>query len=291
MNKHIYITGYSFIKSTIILIGLMLCICPFVFGQDSSQLSTDSSQWHKKDRVYKDAEYFSNIPVEKAEQAIDTQKVSTFISQLKKKYQSDDFNYNEKKINALSWWDRVKTRILAFLSSLLPNYHFNIEKLFYRILIGIGLLSLAYILYRLFTKGQKLTYKEEKEQAEVAIKEIEKKLMDVNLDILLEKALNKKDFISAIRYLHLINLKILSQKNFIQWNYKKTNREFLSEIKDAELQQRFATTIQIYEYSWYGHFTVKEDDFKKYKQQFETFKNQVEHKQTNTISSPQKPTD
>lgn len=290
MNKCSHITVNPFFKSIIILICLILFICQLSFGQDSSQLSTDSSQLHKNERVYKDPEYFSDIPVEKAKQAIDTQKISSSFSQLSKKYQSDDFNYNEKKINALSWWDRVKKRIISFLNSLLPDYHFNIEKLFYRILIGIGLLALAYIIYRLFTKGQKLTYKEEKEQAEVAIKEIEKKLMDVNLDILLEKACNKKDFISAIRYLHLINLKILSQKNLIQWNYKKTNQEFLGELKDGVLQQGFATTIQIYEYSWYGHFIVKEDDFKKYKQQFETFRNQVEHKPMNKISSPQKPT-
>lgn len=225
-------------------------------------------------KVYTDSDYFKNIPVEQATHIDDSVSKSTFTN-IQGKYNSDEFNYEDNTINRLSWWKRLSRRVSEFINSLIPDFNLNLGHITYYILVGIGLIALIYIIYRLAISGKGLKFKEEKEEGEIAPEWMEKKLTELDLQTFLRQALAENNYMLAIRYLHLINLKKLAAKGQIEWDYKKTNHEFLREIKNRDLSSDFSLTIRIYEYIWYGKFAVDENKFKKYKRLFNSLNQKI----------------
>lgn len=263
----------------------MFCsISTYTTGQpviDSATLAkktkTDSLA---KENVYKNPHYFDHIPVEKADGLADTAAIKASFSRMKAKYQSDEFNYDEHKINRLSWWERLRQHVAAFLSTLLPHLRINLKKVFYYFLIAFGLLAVAYVIYRIVTGGKNPLYKESAEKAGSSPDWIEKNLMNINLQTHLEEALSDNNFPLAIRYLHLINLKKLAETGQIEWDVQKTNHDFLNEIKSTVLKDDFAETIKLYEYVWYGGFGITESQFKNYSLLFKNYNDKITSKKT-----------
>lgn len=234
-------------------------------------VNTDTVTTEAGDDVYKNPDYFRQVPVEQYGTGADTVHMQSSFGQMDKKYHSSEFDYNEDHIDRLSWWDRLQRWLNDFFSRILPHFNINLSKTVYYFAIGVGVLALAYVLYRLLAKGKKPFYGEANDAADMPPDWIEKKLMEINLNTHLEKALTDKNYVLAIRYLHLINLKALAEKHLIEWNYQKTNHDFLYELRAENLKKAFSQTIRIYEYTWYGGFDISEHRFSQYRQLFEQF--------------------
>lgn len=268
-------------KGTLLLLFCcMLCFCLISENAQAADslskvkpveipVNTDTASTETGDDVYKNPDYFQRVPVERLDALPDSTKAQASFRQMDKKYQSADFDYNENHIDRLSWWERLQQWLRDFFNRILPHFNINLDKTFYYFAIGIGVLTLAYVLYRLLAKGKKPFYGDENDGADMPPDWIEKKLMEVNLNTHLEKALVDKNYVLAIRYLHLINLKALAEKHLIEWNYQKTNHDFLYELKVENLKKAFTQTIQVYEYTWYGGFDISEIRFSQYRQLFE----------------------
>lgn len=80
----------------------------------------------------------------------------------------------------------------------------------------------------------------------------------INFDELLTDAVRQKNYNLAVRYLYLILLRRLNQKQLIIYKPGKTNYEYLNEIKNKELIPNFRIATHNYEYAWYGQFHVDE---------------------------------
>lgn len=225
--------------------------------------------------IYKNPDYFKNVPVAPKQTTTDTKVIQNTFIKIQTKYHSPEFNYKENYINRLSWWDRIVNRITGFLNSLIPNLNWTFNKILYYILIGLGLTALIYVIFKLTVSGKKISFKEENETDRNSPEWAEKRLTEIDLQIYLEKALSDKDFMLAIRYLHLINLKKLALSGQIDWDYQKTNHEFLRELKNEILRPDFEKTIRIYEYIWYGKFTIKESEFSSYEAVFSHFNREI----------------
>lgn len=229
----------------------------------------------KADNIYSNPNYFANIPIEKKTFGTDSIQEKQSFKKIHSKYNSSEFNYQENRINRLSWWDRLSRRISDFLNSLLPKLQWNLSNAFYYTIIGIGLAILIFVIYKLTTSGKKIGFREVKENEVNSPEWVEKKLQELNLQTFLDQALSEKNYMLAIRYLHLINLKKLAASGQIEWHYQKTNHEFLWELKNKELITDFASTIRIYEYIWYGKFKVAENKFGEYRQIFNQFNQKI----------------
>lgn len=269
-------------RASLLLMLVMLWLCGMphnVLAADSLNrttpveipVNTDSLATDTKDDVYKNPDYFRDVPVEQLDNLADTANAGLSFRQMDKKYQSAEFDYNEDHIDRLSWWNRLERWLNDFFRRILPHFDINLSKTVYYFAIGVGVLALAYILYRLLAKGKRPLFKEENEPSERPADWVEKKLMEVNLNTYLENALADENYVLAIRYLHLINLKALAEKHLIDWNYQKTNHDFLYELKEDKLKKAFAQTIRIFEYIWYGGFDISENRFRQYHQLFEQF--------------------
>lgn len=259
-------------------IALFLAV-PAAFGGDSiparvplppADSSATRVQNEQEEQAYWKPEHFKDIPVE---EAVEGRK--TDFETLRHKYDAPEFDYSEQVLDRLSWWDRLKRRVNAFLRSILPEWSISSTTLVLRILAILGICALIFIIYRLIASGRKIFVRETRERQEAAADLIEQNLETTDIRAYLEAALAKKDYTLAIRYLHLINLQALAKKNIIDWDHRKTNHDFLLEIQAPLLREAFERTSMIYEYIWFGNFTIDESQFLSHQALFVQFKNHI----------------
>lgn len=84
---------------------------------------------------------------------------------------------------------------------------------------------------------------------------------EIDIEQLLNDALNAKEYRLAIRYNYLRILKLLSDQSKIKWEVYKTNYEYQYELKEEKYHDLFCKLTSYFELMWYGEFNV---DFVKY---------------------------
>lgn len=83
----------------------------------------------------------------------------------------------------------------------------------------------------------------------------------MDFDSLIANAMKNKDYRLVVRFLYLKNLKLLSDKEIIEWKTNKTNYSYQHEIKDTSVRSKFLENTLIFDYVWYGEFTPDEKNF------------------------------
>lgn len=81
------------------------------------------------------------------------------------------------------------------------------------------------------------------------------------LELMLEKALNEKDYRLAIRIYFIFILKELSSKKWITWKKEKTNSAYLFEMSKRKQYNLFSDSVTIFELAWYGNYEIKQADY------------------------------
>jgi hypothetical protein len=105
--------------------------------------------------------------------------------------------------------------------------------------------------------------------------EVEEKMLEIDLDKILNDALLAGDHRLALRINFLIIIKTLSLRGKIVWAKEKTNWEYFNEIKDYGTASGFKNIISTFEPIWYGEYAVSEDLFNKLQPSYELFKKQL----------------
>lgn len=195
-----------------------------------------------------------------------------FAPNFKTKYKSPEFNYEVLKPQE-SLWDIIKRKIAAFFFKNIDpnkasNYTTNILRFF-----GIAILGfLLYILIRyLMSKDGNFLFGKKNRNINIANQDIEENIHEINFQERILQLENQQDYRSAIRYHFLFSLKKMTDKNLINWNPEKTNRDYLRELKNIHLKEDFSRIIYIYDYIWYGEFDAQEKDYQHYKLFFNKF--------------------
>jgi len=97
---------------------------------------------------------------------------------------------------------------------------------------------------------------------------LEEDINKLNLDELIENAIENNDFRLATRFLFLKLLKQLSSNQWINWKINKTNREYFKELDGSIFSGEFRELASTYEFIWYGDFRVNQSSFEKIKTKF-----------------------
>lgn len=84
---------------------------------------------------------------------------------------------------------------------------------------------------------------------------------EIDLDSMIREQMDQGNYRGAIRYMYLNSLKKLSTAGKIDWDYQKTNADYLREIKDSELKEQFKDISYLYDHIWYGEFILDEKKF------------------------------
>lgn len=225
------------------MIKFILFICFFfIIGFGISQQEKDTVVLKSDTTELKDVRYFD--------------------SDLNLKYADDAFNYNRKDGEAqnvlgqfLNWIFKGVYRVFGV--NLPPNILQIIE---YVIYVLMGVLAL-YLLIK-FVVGENLSSLFTKKAVSlIDINISEEHIENLDLDALIADAVQQKNFRFAIRYHYLKVLKLLSQKNIIEWHYEKTNSDYQNEITQAGLKPLFKEVSYLYDYIWYGEQEIDDNSF------------------------------
>ncbi|PKP26350.1 MAG: DUF4129 domain-containing protein [Bacteroidetes bacterium HGW-Bacteroidetes-2] len=239
----------------------------FLFSFNSSTIAQDSIVVPLKKEVLYDRDGEVNLL------KFDQEKIES----LKK---NPDFDYSEKETEDNSWlkFKRWLWQIWSgFWSWLFGNYQGNSFLVFlvkiipYIIIIGL-VAFVVWVFYKLNIGANLL---KSKAKPEVFFTDEEEIIKSKNIPELIEKAVLEKEYGLAVRYYYLLLLKKLAESEIITYEFDKTNSDYIKEITEEKIQVNFLKVTTIYDYIWYGNFTISETDFKKAQQIFNSLELQI----------------
>jgi hypothetical protein len=187
---------------------------------------------------------------------------------LKQKYNTEEFNYDEKfsEVNA-SAWERFWRAVGQFFEQLF-NFG-NAEKTLSGLEILMRIIAVLIILFVVYMIAKIIINKEGGWIFSASAKKIiitqntEENIHTLDFKVIINKALHDKNYRLAVRYYYMWLLKSLTDKGEIEWDIEKTNGDYYKEIKSESLKQDFKFLSYVYEYSWYGEFEISDADFSK----------------------------
>jgi hypothetical protein len=109
----------------------------------------------------------------------------------------------------------------------------------------------------------------------IAVDEVERNLVETDLDTLIENAVAAKNFRIAVRFFYLKILKLLATKQIVDYQYQKTNYEYAYEIQNADLRALFREVSFVFDYCWYGEYEANEQDYLFAKRKFNEISNKI----------------
>lgn len=208
-------------------------------------------------------------------EVVDTATVVTterrFDSNYKEKYKGSEFNYERKEDNKkLSKFQEFLRWLSDFLSpgGSTEGGKLSVTEIVKRTVAVLVILVVIYLIARALLKkeGYWIFGKSRKKisAADIGIENID----TTDFQSLINATIQTADYRLGIRYYHLWLLKLLAYNNIIKWHKDKTNSDYLYEIKDEGLRDQFRYLSYIYDYSWYGEFSVSESDYIKAEKAF-----------------------
>lgn len=173
-----------------------------------------------------------------------------------KEHMEQENAWTRFKKNLATHWKRLIERIFGtekasgFLLWIL-------ESLPYLILLVV--LGLVVYLFVKMDPGSAFLTPKRSEEAGLSLEEDIVRYEDI--PSLVQNSVSQGDYRLAVRYHFLYILQQLSRKNVILYDKTKTDEDYLMEIKEAHLRERFEKVSQIYDFIWYGYFETGEASY------------------------------
>lgn len=195
-----------------------------------------------------------------------------FNGELSEKYAADnDLDY-ERNINK-SFFQRLKEMISELLKKLfgMPEISKinNLSDIILRILLVAIFLAAVYIVIRLFMNHRgRWFFEKSDETVPIDLTNVEKHIHEADFETLFKEAEQNGDTRQSVRLLYLWLLRKFTDRQVIQWNPEKTNIDYLVEIRDKALQEQFRYLSYLFNYIWYGEFSMNDEDYKTVRETF-----------------------
>jgi len=178
------------------------------------------------------------------------------------RYQEDpDFNYEKDYESSEPWIFLLLGWVLSLMSEIFGNQYGDfVLKL---ILIIFFVIALALLLNALFTGNLTSSFTSKNASKKLSIELDKQHIHSVDLGKDLDKAIQKKNFRLAAKFLYLMVLRSLDDSEIIDWKADKTNHEYLTEISNSSIRNLFSKLTLYYDYTEYGDFEIDADRFLK----------------------------
>mgnify|MGYP006972337186 CR=1 FL=1 len=140
--------------------------------------------------------------------------------------------------------------------------------------IIIGLSVILFIIYKIFRGDSSPVFEAHKKRKNTFSLETEE-LHQINFDEAIQTALSEGNYSRCIRLLYLKSLKILSEKQLINFQINKTNTTYLRELEKPSIQLPFEALTQYFERAYYGNEFCEKKDFDQMNEKFIKLKEQI----------------
>lgn len=191
------------------------------------------------------------------------------------------FQYDKIKFG-LSWWERLKMRFWKLIADI-----FATKQGRYSFWSGVILLSIALIVFALFKltgKGSGVWERTSKENINAV--ELEENIHEINFGPRIEEALAEQNYRLAIRLRYLYMLKLLSNKEWINWKPSKTYNDYCKElykINQVATMTTFRKMGRLFDYAWYNDKPLSEQDYREMLAAFEAAALEIKNNKTETV--------
>ncbi|ASW74914.1 hypothetical protein IQ37_12535 [Chryseobacterium piperi] len=199
-----------------------------------------------------------------------------FKQNLKSRYKGNEFDYTTIKPRE-SFWQKLQRKIAKIIASIFGENSFGTSAQITTIVMRIfAILLVGFLLYfivkYLIEKDGSFFFGKKNKKVIIKDEELHENIHEINFPESIAKFEQAKDYRSAVRYQFLYTLKKASDKKIIIWNPEKTNKDYVAELKSSHLKNEFSNLSHIFDYVWYGEFEINEQDYLKFKNQYQAFK-------------------
>lgn len=254
---------------------LIFLAAGYVHAQDdpppTAEVYVDSVSTGHYKNMYRADSVLQNKPV-----TDNTVYPKKFKENVPSRYKGEDFDYTTTKPR-MSVWEKLMKKIVEILNSIFGETVFTnsaniagmLVRLFAIILAGF---LLYFIIKYLIGKDGGFLFGKKNKKVDLKDEELHENIHEINFPESILKFEKSGDFRSAVRYQFLFVLKKLSDKKLIAWNPEKTNKDYVAELKVPHLKDEFFQLSYIFDYVWYGEFSISEESYQKFKTQYQSFK-------------------
>lgn len=176
---------------------------------------------------------------------------------------SEDFQYLDQAAPGNSLWDRFWAFVQRVINYLFAGESADALSLFMRLLVyGLMAFVIGFAIYRLVQiRSGGISRQAEPEPLAAGL--TEENIHELDFNALIEEAVSNNNWRLAIRLRYLQTLKLLSDRDLIDWEPWKTNHEYSTEIGSAALRNQFERISYFFDYAWYGEFSVDESHYRR----------------------------
>ncbi|MBW6483731.1 MAG: hypothetical protein K0B10_11815 [Vicingaceae bacterium] len=183
---------------------------------------------------------------------IDTTKIENFRS-------DSDFIYDRIPPPPETPWESFKRWFWEQIAKLFNSNEFSIFWDYFKWILIVVLIFLAILwIFKSEIRGVFINKKASNVPHFIAADE---NIHEMNFDVLIEKAINEKNYKEAIRLSYLKVLKQLTDADLIRWEIDKTNLDYANELANSEYEFPFNKVTKVFEYLWYGDFELNSTQF------------------------------
>lgn len=191
--------------------------------------------------------------------------------QIEKYLNDDTYLYDtEPTISPKTLWQRIWFWIMSIFSEFLYRISQGGNLIAY-IFYGIMLFLLGFVILKLIGLSPHHIFLNTKKIKLSDIPVFNDDINTLDIEKTISEAINNDDFRTAVRFLYIKLLKILSEKEYIEWKPEKTNKDYYFEMQKNKQTKQFVKLTRIYEYVWYGEFLIKQNFFFSAKENFDRF--------------------
>lgn len=230
---------------------MILCVGFSIFGEAWAQPVADSLE-----------NVISKLPENQAEVTPVT------FPDLQKKYDSSAFDYSRDESQS-SFWEEFLYRIFDFFKKILSSPIRSYGNYTDSLKVIVFLLGLSLFIYLIIRNKDRIFFRRKAQPISVDFTQIEQNLAQTDFPKLIAQAEAQNQVPQSIRLYYLWLLKELSQRKIITWEQRKTNNDYAREIQNPHYQTRFKELSLLYNYIWYGHFQITDNQYKTAKKDFE----------------------
>ena len=207
---------------------------------------------------------------------IDTGTVAlrSFDSEALEAYKAEaEFQYQEEvKIDKESWLARLSRQIREFLFG--EDGARGVT--FFRILVYlIGIAALILIVLGLLKIRITGIFGKSARKTGVAFEELNEDIHEMDFDQLVQEAVDQGNFRRAVRLHYLRSLKVLSDRELIEWRPYKTNHDYQTELRTTPWAKDFDELTRDFEYVWYGDFSLNSEEYQSVASVFKDFQQKL----------------
>lgn len=168
-------------------------------------------------------------------------------------------------------------RFLNWLSDLLfgnTNYD-NIQFTRELIIWTVVILSVIVVIWILLKSDLSRLIRPKSKMTSFNFSEITEDLSTINFDKMIDEAVKKEDYRMAVRWNYLKCLYLLERGKHLVFQPAKTNIDYQYDLKKSEFLNEFMSVSRIYDYVWYGKFTVDGSKYSDLKNEFTVFESRL----------------